>query len=464
MKKVIFLFALPFFLSFISAYSQRRESPINDSRVPLHLMKPDYSIPYGELTAGQVKDKTDQILKYLQSSTYASIEDGLTHKEIRDYTNIGSGSQIVRGDFRIASYEWGVTYSGMLKAAETTGDSAYSRYVTERMNFLSEVSPGFRRILDNGGTIDRQMNQILKPQALDDAGAVCAAMIKAGRSFGLEEKYRPLIENYMQYILYKEMRLEDGTFARNRPFKNTVWLDDMYMSLPAIAQYGALTGNNKFYNEAARQILLFADKMFIKEKGLFRHGWVQNMEPHPAFHWGRANGWAILTICDVLDILPENHPSRPEILSLLKAHIAGIAAMQSGTGFWHQLLDQNDSYLETSCTAIFTYCIAHAINEGWIEAMAYGPVAQLGWEAVSTKITPEGRVEGTCVGTGMGFDPAFYYHRPVSSSAAHGYGPVLLAGAEMIKLLDNKNPKMNDSAIQYYKIKQETVNPIFSEE
>lgn len=39
--------------------------------------------------------------------------------------------------------------------------------------------------------------------------------------------------------------------------------------------------------------------------------------------------------------------------------------------------------------------------------MAYGPVAQLGWHAVTTQINVEGQVDGTCVGTGMAFDPAF---------------------------------------------------------
>jgi unsaturated rhamnogalacturonyl hydrolase len=464
MKKVLLTFIWIIFLSNASSYCQTIDSAINDSHVPLHLLRPDYGIPYGELTKSQVKDKTDLILKYLQSSTYARLENAETHREIHDFKEIGSNCQIVRGAFRIASYEWGVTYSGMLKVAEVTDDSAYEKYVTERLGFLSDIAPGFIGVLKKGENIDVQMGQILRPQALDDAGAVCAAMIKTGNLFGLKNKYRLLIENYMKFILEKEIRLDDGTFARNRPFRNTVWLDDMYMSLPAIAQYGIYTKNNRYYDEAAREILLFADKLFVKEKGLFKHGWVQNMEPHPSFHWGRANGWAILTMCDVLDVLPEKHPLRPEILSLLKAHISGIAKLQSGTGFWHQLLDRDDSYLETSCTAIFTYCIAHAINQGWVDATAYGPVALLGWEAVSTKINSEGHVEGTCVGTGLGFDPAYYYHRPVSSSAAHGYGPVLLAGAEIMRLLDIKHPKMNDSAIQFYNKRQSNDNPIFSEE
>lgn len=202
--------------------------------------------------------------------------------------------------------------------------------------------------------------------------------------------------------------------------------------------------------------------MWIPEKNLFRHGWVEAMAYHPSFFWGRANGWAVLTLCDVLDVLPQNHKARPEILELLQSHIVGLAALQSGDGFWHQLLDRNDSYLETSATAIFTYCIAHAINRGWVDAMAFGPVAQLGWEAVSTMINDQGQVEGTCVGTGMGFDPAYYYYRLVSVNAAHGYGPVLLAGAEMIELIGNRYPKINDTAIQYYNTDPGKNTAIFS--
>jgi len=64
-------------------------------------------------------------------------------------------------------------------------------------------------------------------------------------------------------------------------------------------------------------------------------------------------------------------------------------------------------------------------------------MAPLAWNAVTTKVSAAGEVEDVCVGTGMGFDPAFYYYRPRHVSAAHGYGPVLLAGAEMIAMLRN---------------------------
>ncbi|MDH4461665.1 MAG: glycoside hydrolase family 88 protein, partial [Flectobacillus sp.] len=197
----------------------------------------------------------------------------------------------------------------------------------------------------------------------------------------------------------------------------------------------------------------FSKRMFNKEKGVYMHGWVEGMTEHPQFHWARANGWGILTAIELLDVLPENHPGRPQILALLKAHAKGLASYQSGSGFWHQLLDRNDSYLETSATAIYTYCFAKAINKGWLDPLAYTPATMLGWNAVSTKVNEQGQVEGTCVGTGMGFDPAFYYHRPISPFAAHGYGPVILAGSEVLTLLKSNKFEINDSSVQLLKSK-----------
>jgi hypothetical protein len=105
--------------------------------------------------------------------------------------------------------------------------------------------------------------------------------------------------------------------------------------------------------------------------------------------------------------------------------------------------------------------MAHAINEGWIDPQAYGPATLLAWNYVNSQITPQGQVSGTCVGTGMAFDPSFYAYRPVNNFAAHGYGPVIWAGAEIIEMLNNHIIKMNDSAIQFYPEDPKTDAPIF---
>lgn len=463
MNKPLFSMALLMMLSAgMNVNAQKKKEVMNDSNTPLHLLEPDYTVGYGVIESSEVKKDIDKVLKYLESTTPTRVVDKRNGKVITDYANMDANAQLERGAFRLASYEWGVTYSAMLAAAEITGDDQYKKYVYDRFNFLAEVAPYFKKVYEKYGTTDPQMLQILTPHALDDAGAVCAAMMKAQMK-DKELKLQDLITNYFNFIMYKEYRLADGTFARNRPYHNTLWLDDMFMGIPAVALMGKYASDNgdKYLQESVKQILQFAERMFVPEVGLFRHGWVEGMKDHPAFHWGRANGWAILTMCEVLDVLPQDYPERGKIIDLLRAHVRGLAACQSKDGFWHQLLDRNDSYLETSATAIYVYCMAHAINEGWIDALAYGPVVQLGWHAVSSAINEEGQVEGVCVGTGMGYDPAFYYYRPVNVYAAHGYGPVIWAGAEMIRLLNNQHPKMNDSAVHFYPTEQQTKEPIF---
>jgi unsaturated rhamnogalacturonyl hydrolase len=454
------LFVVVFFHCFsLSAQLIEADDHSNDFNTPLHLMKSDYKVPYGFVDPLEVKLITDRILSFLDAATPFRVVDKYSQNPLRSFEEINRNSMLERGTFRLASYEWGVTYSGMLHLANVTGDQLYARYVSERFQFLAGVAPYFEKLLKEG-IVEPQMRQMLHPEALDDAGAMCVAMIKslnAGFSIPLDNR----ITTYINYIMNEEYRLADGTFARNRPQPNTVWLDDMYMAIPAIAHMGTYTGDKKYYDEAIRQVKLFAGRMYVEEKKLFRHGWVESMQDHPAFFWGRANGWAILTLVEVLDAIPDGYPERNVVLSLLRRHIQGLATLQSGEGFWHQLLDRNDSYLETSATAIFTYCIARSINEGWIDALVYGPVASLGWNAVSTMINDKGEVLNTCVGTGMGFDPAFYYYRPVHRYAAHGYGPVLLAGAEIIRMASNTNPKINDSAVQFYSKPQKSTEPIF---
>ena len=436
---------------------------VNDNNTPLHLMKPEYKTNYGIPTEQDVKLTMDRVLNYIEAETPAALVDKRTGREVTRLRDITAETQLKQGGFRLTSYEWGVTYSGVLAAYKVLGDEAYGNYVAKRHRLLADIAPYFQKIYAENKQIDGNVRRVIDPHALDDAGAVGCSMIKA-ELMGISKKgvCQMLINNYADYIMNKEYRLADGTFARLRPQKNTIWLDDMFMGIPLVAYMGRFTVEQHYYDEAARQVILFASRMWVEADGLFRHGWVEAMEPHPAFYWGRANGWALLTLCEVLDVLPGDHPQRTAIIELLRKHAAGLARRQHHTGFWHQLLDRDDTYLETSATAIYAYCLAHAVNEGWIDAKAFGPVALQGWHAVQSAVNDKGQVVNVCVGTGMGFDTAFYAHRPVHVMAAHGYGPTIWAGAEIIRLLRKQHPKLNDSAVQFYDEAVPTDQPIFN--
>ena len=408
-----------------------------------------YPVQYEPMSTEDIAKVLKRVHAYLDATTPPGLVDRETGAPITDYSLSNANATFARGDFLIVSYEWGVTYAGMLHAAEATGDARFFGYVGPRLKFITDAAPMF--LTPPEGRRFYPFRNVNSPRSLDDSGAMAAAFIKAARAGIHADALRPYIDRYLEFISHGQFRLADGTLARNRPLPNALWLDDLYMSVPALAQMGALTGDAKYFDDAARQVVQFHARMFVPERGLYMHGWIQEMDPHPVFHWARANGWAIVAAAELLSVLPEDHPQRDALIEIYRAHARGLAACQGGAGLWHQLLDRSDSYLETSASAMFVYSIARGINRGWLDPLAYGPTVSLGWNAVAKQVSDNGQVENTCVGTGMGFDPAFYYHRPVSVYAAHGYGPVLLAGAEMIALRKGKGAEanINDGSVQF---------------
>jgi len=405
---------------------------------------PNYPTPYEPAEAAAIKATLDRVLSYLESSTKPGYFDRDTKQPLPAGAPLPAHVGLQRTDFILTSYEWGVTYSGMLQVAEVTGDARYKAYVDERLQAVVALANHLKQVEDAAAAqVAKQeryfaLRNVLHPETLDDSGSMAAAMIRASRASLHPESLRPWIDNYLKWVSKGQYRLPDGTLARMRPMANTLWLDDLYMSVPALSQMGVLTGDTRYIDDAAKQIIQFSGRMFVRNKNLYRHAWVEAMEPHHAYHWARANGWAIIAMSDLLDVMPENHPSRPAVLELYRSHMEGLAACQGINGLWHQLLDRPETYLETSASAMYVYAAAHGINKGWLGGDAYGPMVSLAWNAITQKVNAAGQVEGTCVGTGVGFDPMFYACRPTSVYAAHGYGPVLLAGAEMIRLRESK--------------------------
>ena len=279
---------LIFALSSPQAWSQPPQR-MTDATTALHALQPEYPVPYGVPTVQDVKKVLDRVYGYLDAATPARLINSDTGKEITDLAAIAEYAMPQPGDFKIISYEWGVTYAGMLLAGEVTGDSTFSGYTAKRLQFIADVVPHYQKLVNARWPFANPFRQIIDPRTLDDAGSMCAAMIKAERA-GLVHGLRPVIDRLIDHVHNKQFRLQDGTLARNRPQKNTLWLDDLFMSVPALAQMGKLTGDRKYYDDAVKQVLQFAERMFVKEKGLYMHGWVQEMAEHPAFHWARANG------------------------------------------------------------------------------------------------------------------------------------------------------------------------------
>src|SRR3982751_4243590 len=116
----------------------------NDVSSPLHALKPDNPIPYGAPATSDVEKIIDRIYKYLDAVTPAQFIDKKTGRTIHDYSEIDTNTIFQTGDFRLTSYEWGVTYSGMLEASAATGNPKYLNYTRSRLSFLADAVPAFQ--------------------------------------------------------------------------------------------------------------------------------------------------------------------------------------------------------------------------------------------------------------------------------------------------------------------------------
>jgi unsaturated rhamnogalacturonyl hydrolase len=391
----------------------------------------DYTVP----TEAEIKGTLDRVLAHFVRSTRYRVLDSQTGKSVEDFSRPVKTAEIDlgSGEFNDWTYSTGVALAAMLRVSDVTSDQRYRDYALKNFDFIFDHLDYFRRQASQFGPQPRGFRRLLDMRELDDCGAMGAALIKAYAK-KQDPRYRDTIHLAAEFISHKMMRMPDGTLARPRPLPVSIWTDDMYMSVPFLAQMGQLTGERKYFDDAARQVIQMSARVLNPANGLYDHAWFQGVEPDPRFYWGRADGWALMAVAELLSVMPEDHPDRSRVLEIFRTAVRGAAEVQGSTGLWHQLLDRPDSYLETSASAMFAFAIARGVNRGWISP-AYGPVAQSGWQAVAKRVRDNGEIDGICVGTTAAYDAVYYYNRPTSTRAMQGYGPTLMAGAEMIEML-----------------------------
>lgn len=390
----------------------------------------DYTVP----TEAEIKATLDRVRDYFVKNTAYRVIDSQTGQAITDFSRPIRTAVVDNrgGQFNDWDYPIGVILAGMLHIADITGDNTYRDYTIKNFDFIFDHVDYFKRQAAEFNTATYR--RLLDMRALDDCGAIGAALIKAYAKKP-DPRYRATIDTIADYISNKQLRLPDRTLARARPQPLALWIDDAYMSIPFLSQMGKLTNERKYFDDAAQQVIGMSQRLLDDRTGLYDHAWYDNTSAYdPKFFWGRGDGWALMATAELLSVLPENHPSRERVLEIFRRAARGAAQVQSGNGLWHQLLDRTDSYLETSASAMFTFAIARGVNRGWLTPV-YAPVAQAGWQALAKRVHDDGRIEGICVSTTAAYDAVYYYNRPTDLGAMQGYGPVLMAGAEVINML-----------------------------
>jgi len=239
-------------------------------------------------------------------------------------------------------------------------------------------------------------------------------------------------------------RTKDGGFwhATGKSREWQLWGDGVFMSMPFLVRYGYIFGDSKYANdEAIHQLLTYASHLNDPRTGLMFHAydesgqsaWADKETKHSAEIWCRAMGWFGMTLIEALELLPRDHPKRPQLIAQVAQLVKAWANYQDkNTGLWYQVVDKGDNpsnWLETSSSSMYTYVTAMAVDRGYVDKKYAGGVKR-GYAGVLTKISL-GREDGQtyitdiCEGTNVA-DLAYYFARKRNVNDFHGLGAFLI--------------------------------------
>ena len=338
------------------------------------------------------------------------------------------------------NYPLGVTMYGLLHAARILGSDDMLSYIKDHVQLCCDTLEYALWDKEQYGGATSIHNLLTSIDSLDDCGSFASMMLEVN-------KYMPLdgvekVADYVgDYIFNHQARLEDGTFFRKEMmhhFHNmTMWADDLYMSVPFLVRYSKFKNDPKYINDAARQFFGFKKRLFMPEEQIMSHVYDFKYDSKTNVPWGRGNGWVVFSMTELLAELPDDHELKGDLIEFLNTLCEGYLRLQDPEGMWHQVINEWDSYPETSCTSMFIYAFSRGIRYGWLrDPEKYVRAIYKGWEAITkTSVDANGNVYGVCRGSEFSFISDYYkYELGWNLNDTHGTGIVMLAGIEVIRL------------------------------
>lgn len=316
----------------------------------------------------------------------------------------------------INKWEWaqGVGLYGIYKYAEVTGNEKY-------MDFLEKWYDA--RIFE--GLPEKNVN-------------TCSPML--AMSFLYEktgkDKYLELIKEWSSWVYNEMPRTKDGglqhitTGIEN---KGQLWADTLYMTVLFLAKAGVILDRPEYIEESKHQFLVHIKYIYDKSTGLFYHGWTfEENNNFSAVHWGRGNCWFTAGVVDYMEIVPLEPGIRAYLIDTLISQVNALRKTQCDDGMWRTIIDDEDSYKETSATAGFCYGILKAVRKGYIDK-EYAECGIKALEAVKKRIDENGTVLDVSYGTPV-FESAQEYKNVETCPMTYGQALAVLCLTEGLKV------------------------------
>lgn len=238
--------------------------------------------------------------------------------------------------FNAETFDWnpGVFLAGAAAAYKKTGD--------ERI--LDYLKGWCERHLDEAGVL-RTVNS-------------SAPLIMVADLYELTsgEKYRIACEEAAEWLLNEAPLTVDGglehTVTEGDDFGDQMWADTLFMAVLFAAKWGRITGNTKYKEFAAQQLVVHHKFLRDEKSRLYFHGWDGRSRTHmSAARWARANAWVILASGLIMDELEQEFEGKDFVVSSLNDLACALRDCQHENGGFSTVLDRPESYCESSATA-----------------------------------------------------------------------------------------------------------------
>lgn len=247
-------------------------------------------------------------------------------------------------------------------------------------------------------------------------------------------------------------RTSEGGWWHKKVYPHQMWLDGLYMGAPFIAEYGKRT-NEDVAQDVVNQFLVVGRHTYDANTRLYRHAWDEKREQFWAdpntgcsqHAWGRANGWFIMGMVDVLALVPAETPGRDSLLIRFQNLSETLLDYRDEKcGMWYQVLDspkREGNFVESSCSAMFTYAFLKGSRLGLLDEKfkAIGEESFNKFVARFVKENDDNTISVTdcCAVAGLGgknnrsgtFD--YYINEPIRDNDPKTIGPFVLSCLEL---------------------------------
>lgn len=296
-------------------------------------------------------------------------------------------------DFGMDEWDWpqGVGLFGLQRIQEYKGEDIYQSYMQDWLKKQKElVLP-----LKNINTTAPMLTLMDYPD---------------GEALSLE---------WMEWLMNELPRTEENGYQHVttgqtkhelKLHEGQIWLDTIFMAILFTGKMGLKYNRTDWQQESIYQLLLHAKYLHNPKNNLFYHGWdFLNRSQFSDVYWCRGNSWFTLAAPIYLEMMKDVLPDslKTYIATLFKQQVDQLLVLQGEDGLWHTVLDDSESYTETSGSASIIAGILFAVRKG-ILPESYLVPCEKAIPSLLERIDEEGTVLGVSGGTPIGYSKEDY--------------------------------------------------------